>query len=480
MPLVGTRGVMSSRGLGEFLGSGPVGPVNTVAPAVTGVTVQGNTLSCTTGSWTGTPTITYTYQWRDGVSNIGGATSNTYVLQSSDVGLSVDCVVTATNISGSTNVESNIVGPITASLTPVNTVAPVVSGGTVEYDTLSCTTGSWANSPTSYTYQWYDNSAPIISATSSTYNLQASDVGHLVSCKVTAYNINGSGLASSNLVGPVTAAVAPPVNTVAPVASGGVIVGDTVSCTTGTWTGAGPITYTYQWTSGLMNIPFATSNTYVLQASDDGNNINCIVRAYNVGGGQYAGSNTLGPVIGLPVNTVAPVISGNAWAGGLLSCTTGSWTNSPTGYTYQWYNSSIGAISGATSSSYSPQGSDVGYTIHCIVFASNTAGTSALGATSNTTANIVYVTPVNTVAPVLTGSPLVGFNLVCTTGTWDNDPTGYAYTWENSNTGAIPGANLSFYTVQSSDVGAYVYCDVTASNPGYSSTAPSNNIGPIT
>lgn len=71
-------------------------PVNSVAPAVTGLAPVGSTLSCSTGTWNGT--FTYTYQWtRDG-SNIGGATSSTYVTQAADVGHAVGCKVTATGV----------------------------------------------------------------------------------------------------------------------------------------------------------------------------------------------------------------------------------------------------------------------------------------------------------------------------------------------------------------------------------------------
>ena len=37
---------------------------------------------------------------------------------------------------------------------PVNTAAPVASGDAVVGETVSVTTGSWTNSPTSYAYQW--------------------------------------------------------------------------------------------------------------------------------------------------------------------------------------------------------------------------------------------------------------------------------------------------------------------------------------
>jgi hypothetical protein len=52
-------------------------PVNTVAPAVSGTATVGQTLSSTTGTWTGLPTPTFTYQWQRAGSNISGATSST-------------------------------------------------------------------------------------------------------------------------------------------------------------------------------------------------------------------------------------------------------------------------------------------------------------------------------------------------------------------------------------------------------------------
>ena len=39
-------------------------PENTVAPAITGSAQTGHVLTCSTGTWTGEPTPTYTYQWK--------------------------------------------------------------------------------------------------------------------------------------------------------------------------------------------------------------------------------------------------------------------------------------------------------------------------------------------------------------------------------------------------------------------------------
>jgi hypothetical protein len=97
--------------------SGGVPPVNTVAPAITGTAQEGQTVTCSTGTWTGTPTITFAYQWKRNGSNIGSATNSTYTLVTADVSQSITCQVTATNGSGSASATSNTITP-TAALDP--------------------------------------------------------------------------------------------------------------------------------------------------------------------------------------------------------------------------------------------------------------------------------------------------------------------------------------------------------------------------
>ncbi len=84
---------------------------------------------------------------------------------------------------------------------------------------------------------------------------------------------------------------------------------------------------------------------------------------------------------GVPVNTAAPVISGSATVGGTLSCSTGSWTNGPTSFGYQWYRSGT-AIAGATKAGYTVQQADVTYTLTCSVRGSDAAGPGAPAASS--------------------------------------------------------------------------------------------------
>ncbi len=100
----------------------PNPPQNTVAPTIGGTTKQGSTLTAATGTWTNSPT-SYAYQWQDCTSgtcgNIGGATSSTYVLRSSDVGDAVDVVVTASNSGGSNAAKSKSTQAIAPASDPV-------------------------------------------------------------------------------------------------------------------------------------------------------------------------------------------------------------------------------------------------------------------------------------------------------------------------------------------------------------------------
>lgn len=97
-----------------------------------------------------------------------------------------------------------------AAAAPGNTVAPAITtdGTPQEGETISCSTGTWTNSPTGYTYQWQRNGSNISGATSSSYLLQAADVDASVRCVVTATNAGGSASANSNAVTPAAANVA--------------------------------------------------------------------------------------------------------------------------------------------------------------------------------------------------------------------------------------------------------------------------------
>ena len=82
-------------------------PVNTTPPTVSGTGTVGQTLSCTTGVWTMSPT-NYGYAWLRGGAVIPGASASTYLLGALDSGTNISCRVTATNPAGTA-------GPVTSS-----------------------------------------------------------------------------------------------------------------------------------------------------------------------------------------------------------------------------------------------------------------------------------------------------------------------------------------------------------------------------
>jgi hypothetical protein len=81
----------------------------------------------------------------------------------------------------------------------------------------------------------------------------------------------------------------------------------------------------------------------------------------------------------LPINSVAPVISGTAQSGQTLSSTTGTWVGVVDSYSYQWQRgagASYSNISGATGSTYTVSSGDKGYLLRCRVTATNVSGNS--------------------------------------------------------------------------------------------------------
>jgi len=102
-------------------------PENQVPPVVSGNTIVRSTLTTTNGTWVTIYAPTYSYQWQHSSSNISGATSNTYVIPTTYIGENLQCVVTATNISGNGSATSNSIGPITANVPLAPTIGTATS-----------------------------------------------------------------------------------------------------------------------------------------------------------------------------------------------------------------------------------------------------------------------------------------------------------------------------------------------------------------
>jgi ribosomal protein S14 len=172
-----------------------------------------------------------------------------------------------------------------------------------------------------------------------------------------------------------------------------------------------------------------------------------------------------------PSNTSPPTISGTLKTGSTLTANEGSWSNTPTSYTYQWQRCAsdgraCGDITSATARTYAPVNGDVGRALRVVVTAVNADGKSS--ATSNPTDPISSAGgPSNTVRPALAGTATVGSSLRVTNGSWSPSPSSFGRQWqrcESDGTGClnIAGATGASYGVRSADVGHRLRALVTA------------------
>jgi hypothetical protein len=110
---------------------------------------------------------------------------------------------------------------------------------------------------------------------------------------------------------------------------------------------------------------------------------------------------------GTPANTAAPVILGDLSNSGFISCrTNGTWTNSPTGYSYQWKRDTTNV--GVNANTYRKSPADNGATITCVVTASNGLG-AGTAASSNSigpisSASLDIAQPSTTKVPTYVGT----------------------------------------------------------------------------
>jgi hypothetical protein len=198
------------------------------------------------------------------------------------------------------------------------------------------------------------------------------------------------------------ASQAAPVNTAPPTVSGTPAVGQTLTASNGTWSNA-PTSYAYQWLrcngggNSCVSVANGTQKTYTLVGADAGHTMRVRVTATNADGSASAESAQTAQVAAAtsnaaPKNTAAPAISGTPRVGQTLTTDDGSWSGSPTSFTYQWQRCDADNIvacidvAGATRQAYQLTLADVGYRLRSRVTAHNAKGMAT--ATSSTTAVI--------------------------------------------------------------------------------------------
>jgi hypothetical protein len=499
----------------------PGSPLNLAAPTISGIVLPGQTLTANDGTWAGTPTIAFTYQWLScsllggGCSEIAGATEPTYTVGSGEIGDSFEVIVTATNAQGNaaaTSPETSITGG--GVQPPVDVLPPSILGLAITGQTLTATEGVWTGTEPAYSFQWElcsssgGSCVEIEGATAATFTIPDGDAAHTLRVTVTASN--SAGTVSSTSEHSLEILGVAPVNTEAPTISGTATAGQILTASSGKWSGTEPILFEYEWlrcnaAGGECSTASAASllPIYTVAAGDVGHTLRVKVIAKDIAGSGSAESPPTATVAGvLPANLIAPLIAGLTITGQTVSATEGIWTGTePISYGFQWQlcnaaGASCAEIPGATKSTFTIPDGDPGHTLVVVVTATNVAG--PVGKASSASTEILGVGPKNTEAPSISGTDTAGQILTASSGKWTGtEPILYEYEWLRCNaTGgecstAAAASLLPLYTVAAADVGHTLRVKAIAKNIAGSGSAesaqtstvagivPSNVIAPL-
>jgi hypothetical protein len=136
-----------------------------------------------------------TYQWFRGTTAIKGATKSTYTPGAAEIGFTLKVKLTASKsgyeTTTVTTIPDNSDSPTSTLVLPLpytqNPSEIEVDGTYTVGQTLTAHPGNWAPTPTSFSYQWMRDGAPIAGATHSTHTLSSADLGHDVDVEVDAH-----------------------------------------------------------------------------------------------------------------------------------------------------------------------------------------------------------------------------------------------------------------------------------------------------
>jgi hypothetical protein len=267
-------------------------------PSISGTPDEGATLHANPGRWSGNETH-FSYQWESCNTSGGecapieGAITQQYELGEGDVATTLRVRVGVHSARDALSDLSQPTPVIGHSETLASTQQPTISGAPQEGQTLVADPGSWTSAagPTSYAYQWQhcDSSASacqdIAGAISHAYTSRAEDTGNRLRVLVTASDETQSASRSSEATQPIAASQAPLVQK-PPEISGGTLVGETLTASTGVITGIEGASYAVQWercdaSGACQTIDGATGSTYTLTEDDVGSTMAVLVTASN-------------------------------------------------------------------------------------------------------------------------------------------------------------------------------------------------------
>ena len=410
-------------------------------PTVSGTTQVGETLTADVSGVNdedGLTSVSYSYQWiaNDGTTDtdIQDATDSTYTLTDDDAGKTIKVRVSFTDDADhEETLTSAATEAVAAKPNTPPTGLPTVSGTTQVGETLTVDTSAIADEDglddVSYSYQWIwndgNNDTDIAGETASTYTLLDDDVGKTIKVRVTFTDeANNEETLTSAVTGAVTAAANNPA-TGQPTISGTVRVGETLTADTSGIAdddGLDNVSYSYQWVAGGSDIPRATSSSYTLTTSEQGQTIQVRVSFTDDADNEETLTSAATAAVAAKPNSLAtgqPTISGIAHAGQTLTAGTSGIADDDglddAIFSYQWIandGTTDMDIEDADDSTYTVSDDDVGKVINVRVSFTDDAGnqeTLTSGPTVSISRSIIYVVeptahPTNLVAQWKNGS----------------------------------------------------------------------------
>jgi hypothetical protein len=160
-------------------------------------------------------------------------------------------------------------------------------------------------------------------------------------------------------------------------------------------------------------------------------------------------------------STPAPIVSGTAERGFILTSTTAPWAPATVTKTYQWTRNGT-AIAGATKSSYKLTLSDAGKTVRLVV----TGKKSGYTTVSKKSDGVVVLKYTKAPQMKLGGEPVPGGQIGPRSIEWAPVPDSLVYQWSRDGVPVV-GATSASYTPVESDLDSVFSLSVTATKAGF-------------
>ena len=436
-------------------------PVALVVNPLTAISTQPQSLTQCAGtsatlSAAATGTGTLTYQWFKGANAIATATSSTYTIPSlvaSDAD-SYTVVVTGDCASATSNDATITVNPL-AAITTQPASATQCAGTTATFTAAATGTGT-------ITYQWYNGTQAIPTATSATYS-----IANLVAADAGSYSVVATGACASATSNTATLTVNPLTAISTQPQSVTQCAGTSATLSVAA-TGTG--TLTYQWFKGTNAIATATSSSYTIPSlvAGDADSYTVVVTGDCNSATSIPATITVNPLAAITTQPVSAT---------LCVGTTATFTAAATGtgtITYQWYNGTQ-AIPTATSATFS-----IANLVAADAGSYSVVATGACASATSTTATLT-VNPLT----AITTAPAAVTQCAGTTATFTVAATGagtLTYQWKKDGNNVTTGgtsATLTLANIAAANAGSYTVA-VTGTCGTQTSTGVALVVNPLT